>query len=259
MPRASFITPNWPAAPWIKAYTTTRYAGGTSLAPYDGLNLAAHAGDIPAVVNANREFVKQALAIPSEPAWLAQPHGAQVIDPGTDDGRTADGACTRNPNTVCVVMTADCLPILICDRAGTQVAGLHGGWRGLAGGIIDAGLERMQCKAGEILAWLGPAISARHYEVDAPVRDQVLARYSSCHQAFEASRAGHWFFDLYAAARTLLASGGVEAVYGGAFCTYAEPERFFSYRRDGVTGRMASFIWIDKIRNQSQMLAERMA
>ncbi|MGH8579479.1 MAG: peptidoglycan editing factor PgeF [Gammaproteobacteria bacterium] len=240
--RSSFIIPDWPAAPWIKTYATTRYAGGVSLAPYDSLNLATHAGDIPAAVNANREFVKRELSIPSEPAWLAQPHGAQVIDPGTDGERTADGGCTQTPKTVCVVMTADCLPLLLCDRAGTRVAALHGGWRGLASGIIDSGLERMQCKPGEILAWLG----VRHYQVDAPVRDQMLARYSSCRKAFEASHAGHWFFDLYEAARTLLARGGVEAVYGGEFCTYSEPERFFSYRRDGVTGRMASFIWIEE-------------
>ncbi|MGH8611799.1 MAG: peptidoglycan editing factor PgeF [Gammaproteobacteria bacterium] len=245
MPRSPFITPDWPAAPCIKAYATTRYAGGVSLAPYDNLNLAAHAGDVAACVNANREFVKQELSIPAEPAWLTQPHGAKVIDPSTDEERTADGACTQMPETVCVVMTADCLPILLCDRAGRRVAALHGGWRGLANGIIDAGLERMQCKPGEILAWLGPAISARHYEVDAPVRDQVLARYSPCHKAFKSARPGHWFFDLTEAARTLLASGGVETVYGGELCTYAEPDRFFSYRRDGVTGRMASFIWIE--------------
>jgi len=244
--RSTFIIPDWPAAPWIKAYTTTRYAGGLSLAPYDSLNLAAHAGDIPAAVSANREFVKRELSIPSEPAWLAQPHGGQVIDPGTDDERTADGACTQTPKTVCVVMTADCLPILLCDRAGTRVAALHGGWRGFASGIIAAGLERMQGKPGQILAWLGPAISARHYEVYIPVREGVLARSPSCRKAFEASHAGHWFFDLYEAARTLLARGGVEAVWGGEFCTYTEPERFFSYRRDGVTGRMASFIWIEE-------------
>lgn len=246
MSRATFITPDWPAARWIKTYATTRYAGGVSLAPYDSLNLAARAGDVPAAVNANREFVKQELSIPSEPGWLEQPHGALVIDPGTDQERAADGACTRTPKAVCVVMTADCLPILLCDRAGTQVAALHGGWRGLASGIIDAGLERMQCNRSEILAWLGPAISVGHYEVGTPVRDQVLARYSSCRTAFEPSRAGHWFFDLYEAARTLLDRGGVKAVYGGEVCTYAEPERFFSYRRDGVTGRMASFIWIEE-------------
>ncbi len=245
MPRSTFITPDWPAAPWIRAYATTRYAGGVSLVPYDSLNLAAHAGDMPAVVSQNREFVKRQLFIPSEPAWLAQPHGGKVIDPGTDSERAADGACTRKPKTVCVVMTADCLPILLCDRAGTQVAALHGGWRGLASGIIDAGLERMLRKPAQILAWLGPAISARHYEVDGLVREGVLARSPGCRKAFEASRAGHWFFDLYKAARTLLSRGGVEAVYGGEFCTYAEPERFFSYRRDGVTGRMASLIWIE--------------
>lgn len=249
--RSAFIIPDWPAAPWIKTYATTRYAGGVSLAPYDSLNLAAHAGDTPAAVSANREFVKRELSIPSEPAWLAQPHGGQVIDPNTDNERKADGACTRKPKTVCVVMTADCLPILLCDRAGTRVAALHGSWRGLASGIIDSGIERMQCKPGEILAWLGPAISAKHYEVDAPVRDPVLARYFSCRKAFEASHAEHWFFDLYEAARILLASGGVEAVYGGEFCTYTEPERFFSYRRDGVTGRMASFIWIEEIQSQN--------
>lgn len=221
-------------------------AGGVSLAPFDSLNLAAHAGDMPAVVSANREFLKRQLFIPSEPTWLAQPHGRKVIDPGTDSERAADGACTRKPKTVCVVMTADCLPLLLCDRAGTQVAALHGGWRGLASGIIDAGLKRMPCKPAQILAWLGPAISARYYEVDGLVREAVLARSPSCRNAFEASRAGHWFFDLYKAARTQLSRGGVEAVYGGEFCTYAQPERFFSYRRDGVTGRMASLIWVEE-------------
>lgn len=241
----NFIEPDWPAPGWIKAYATTRH-GGTSRAPYDSLNLAEHVGDEAVHVRANRELIKRTLALPTEPVWLVQQHGQRVIDAVIEGECAADGAHTRTPNTVCAVLTADCLPILLCDKAGTQVAVLHGGWRGLAGGIIDSGMERMQCQPAEILAWLGPAISARHYEVDSPVRDGLLARCGGCRQAFQASRPKRWVFDLYEAARVLLAQRGVEAVYGGACCTYAEPERFFSHRRDGLTGRVASLIWIEE-------------
>jgi YfiH family protein len=243
-PSDAFVLPEWPARETIGTLTTTR-RGGHSPGPYGGFNLALHVGDDPKVVLANRGALVSRLGLPRSPRWLHQVHGARVIDAaeaGADP--KADGAWTSVPGVACVVLTADCLPILLCDRAGTRVAALHCGWRGIANGVIAAGIAALCHSPDGLLAWLGPAIGAGRYEVDEPVRDAFTASSADLARAFSPSRPGHWHLDLYRAARFCLGRLGVRAVYGGGYCTHAEPDRFYSHRRDGVTGRMASLIWI---------------
>lgn len=237
----AWITPDWPAAPSVRALTTLR-TGGHSAAPYASLNLAAHVGDPAENVRHNRLKLGAALRLAHDPIWLDQHHGARVIDAGRDQDRDADGAYAEQANITCVVLTADCLPLLLCDQEGTEIAALHGGWRGLAAGIIEQGLKRFRSPRHQLLAWLGPAISARHYEVGGEVRQAFAGYGADALAAFTPSRAGCYHADLYAIARTQLHQGGVERVYGGAYCTYVEGGRFYSHRRDGVTGRMASLI-----------------
>ena len=240
-----FITPNWQAPPQVKAYTTTRH-GNYSQAPYNGFNLADHVGDNPQAVAANRAALIETIKLPSEPLWLKQVHGIQVVTANPDNANcTADAAFTTAPGQVCVVMTADCLPVLFCDRAVTCVAAAHAGWRGLADGILEATLQHLDLPAQEILVWLGPAIGPEAFEVGEEVRDACIAFLPQAAKAFKPSRDGHFKADLYLLARQRLAHQGITAVYGGSFCTYTEKERFYSYRRDNVTGRMASLIWLE--------------
>lgn len=244
-----WIEADWPAPPNVRALTTTR-GGGVSEGPYTSLNLGVHVGDEPANVARNRLLLARALALPSEPAWLTQHHGITVIDAADAHAdRRADGAFTTRPGTVCAILTADCLPILICDRAGREVAALHGGWRGLAGGIIEAGLACLHAPRDELLAWLGPAIGAGCYEVGEEVRRAFVSRRETHLGAFTLTRPGHHLCDLHALARLELAALGVLQVYGGGHCTFTERDRFFSFRRDGGrgrdTGRMASLIWME--------------
>ncbi|HZA28587.1 MAG TPA: peptidoglycan editing factor PgeF [Gammaproteobacteria bacterium] len=240
-----WIYPDWPAPISIHAGTTTR-AGGWSRSPYASFNLGAHVGDSVEAVRANRNCLVNRLSLPKEPYWLEQHHGNRVIDPSDPNtGRQADGACTAVAGVVCAILTADCLPLLLCNRAGSRVAALHCGWRGLAEGIISSGLKQMGCLSEDIVAWLGPAISAPVYEVG----EEVYAAFAACDPslttAFTPTRPGHWLLDLYASTRSILKSQGVHAIYGGHHCTYREPTLFFSHRRDGgITGRMASLIWI---------------
>lgn len=240
-----FIFPDWPAPANVKALTTTR-VGGLSRGPYASFNLGDHVDDDPDVVRRNRARLREALALPAEPAWLKQVHGVNVVDAASAEaGTTADGAWTNQSGVVCAVLTADCLPVFLCNRQGTKVALLHAGWRGLAAGVIEAGLQALATPGAELLAWLGPAIGPDSYEVGDAVRDAFLTQDAGVAACFRAHGAGQWHADLYALARRRLQARGVNAIHGGYFCTVREPERFYSYRRDGVTGRMASLVWLD--------------
>jgi YfiH family protein len=244
MTKLQFIAPDWPAPANVRAAVTTR-VGGVSHAPYDTFNLATHVGDDPAAVRANRAHLRAALALPAEPLWLKQVHGVAVVDAaraGTEP--EADGAFATQPGAVCAVLTADCLPVLLCNRAGTKVAALHAGWRGLAGGVMEAGVKAMGVAGSELLAWLGPAIGPEEFEVGPEVRTAFIQHDAQAAQAFRAAREGKFLADIYQLARQRLQRLGVAAVYGGGFCTVTEGARFFSYRRDGATGRMAALIWL---------------
>ncbi len=240
-----FITPIWPAPSQVKAYTTTRH-GGYSKPPYDGFNLADHVGDDVEAVAANRAALVEALSLPGEPVWLKQVHGIQTVTAYSDNANcTADAAFATAPGQVCVVMTADCLPVLFCDRAGTRVAAAHAGWRGLASGVLETTLQRLELSAEDILVWLGPAIGPQVFEVGDEVREAFMDFMPQAAEAFRPSHEGRWLADLYLLARQRLALQGVTAVYGGDFCTYTE-KRFYSFRCDKVTGRMASLIWLER-------------
>lgn len=234
------LLPNWPAPPNVRACTTTR-DGGVSLGPYASLNLGDHVGDDPAAVAENRARLRRELALPAEPLWLTQVHGIVVAE---GQGGCADASVAFGPGTVCTVMTADCLPLLLCDRAGTRVAAVHAGWRGLLAGVIEATVTRLGVPGTEVLVWLGPAIGPDAFEVGAEVRAAFVAEDAAVAAAFTPSPAGRWLADIYALARLRLARCGVTAVYGGELCTWSDAARFYSYRRDGVTGRMASLIWL---------------
>lgn len=221
--------------------------GGVSTKPFAGLNLADHVGDEPTLVAQNRALLRAHLDLPAEPRWLRQVHGCGVADAARDprDSR-ADAVIATGPGEVCAVLTADCLPLLLCDAAGTRVAAVHAGWRGLAKGIIEAAITRLAVPPREVLCWLGPAIGPQAFEVGAEVRAPFLARGSEDTKAtFVPVPGGKWLANLYALARERLRACGSDRVWGGGLCTYSDPERFFSYRRNQVTGRMASLIWID--------------
>ncbi|MDJ0807704.1 MAG: peptidoglycan editing factor PgeF [Gammaproteobacteria bacterium] len=238
------LTPEWPAPPNVRAVITTRI-GGLSQGAYAGLNLGDHVGDDPVAVAGNRALLRDRLGLPAEPHWLTQVHGCRVTS--TDDaspGCEADGVCADLPGRVCAVLTADCLPLLICDRQGERVCAVHAGWRGLAAGVIEAALRRLDRPPADLLVWLGPAIGPRAFEVGDEVRQAFIRQSSAAEAAFEPSRSGHWLADLYALARQRLTRLGAGFVGGGDYCTVTDRERFYSYRRDGVTGRMASLIWL---------------
>jgi polyphenol oxidase len=241
----AWITPQWPAPANVRAAATLR-AGGVSTGPFASLNLALHVGDEPGAVAENRRRLRDMLALPAEPAWLNQVHGATVVEAGPYAAPpTADAAFARKPKQVCTVQTADCLPVLICDREGTRVAASHAGWRGLAGGVLRATLEAMAIAPGHLMAWLGPAIEQDAFEVGAEVREAFLALDPANAAAFRANERGRWQADLCDLARRELARLGIAAVYGGGFRVHADRDRFFSYRRDSRTGRMATLIWLE--------------
>jgi YfiH family protein len=239
------IIPDWPAPARVKSLMTTRQ-GGVSRAPWASLNLGDHVGDDPAHVAANRASLRQQL--PAEPGWLKQVHSARVVELGRDAHFEADASFTRQAAQVCAVLTADCLPVLFCDRAGSVVAAAHAGWRGLADGVLEATVTAMQVPPGEVLAWMGAAIGPQAFEVGDEVKQVFAGRHPEAAAAFlphPASSPGKWLADIYQLARIRLNHIGVRAICGGKHCTFSEPERFYSYRRDGVTGRMASLIWLD--------------
>lgn len=236
------IVPDWPAPPSVRALSTTR-KGGCSAGPYASFNLGDHVGDTPEAVTANRSLLSR--QIPLAPRWLHQVHGIRCIDADTDDDSPeADASYSRAGRRACAIMTADCLPLLFCDESGSVVAAAHAGWRGLAAGVIEATVAAMQVPGARLLAWLGPAIGPQAFEVGDEVRAAFVSDDAHAAAAFVAHGNGKWLADLHALARLRLERLGVERVYGDPSCTYQDSERFFSYRRDGITGRTASLIWL---------------
>ncbi len=240
--RDTFIYPDWPAPPNVRALQTTRH-GGVSAAPYDTLNLGLHVGDDPVRVNRNRQALAQFM--PSEPVWLEQVHGVEVASADLAACRVvADASVAKQRGSVCVVMTADCLPVLLCDEDGTVVAAVHAGWKGLAAGVIETTVKEMGVAPRKLMAWLGPAIGPESFEVGAEVRAAFMAHDASAAAAFRPHREGKYLADIYLLARQRLNAMGVTRISGDGYCTYRQKDRFFSYRRDGVTGRMGTFIWL---------------
>ncbi|WP_348748665.1 peptidoglycan editing factor PgeF [Pseudomonas rhodesiae] len=238
-----WLIPDWPAPAQVNACVTTR-AGGVSLAPFDSLNLGDHVEDSLEAVLENRRRLSQTFDI--QPAWLRQVHGVNVVK--ADPGRTleADGCWTDTPGIACTSMTADCLPALFCNRAGTRVAAAHAGWRGLAAGVLEATVDSLAVGPADILVWLGPAIGPQAFEVGPEVREVFMQQLPATAQAFVPSRnPGKFMADIYQLARLRLATRGITAVYGGGLCTVTDP-RFFSYRRSPRTGRFASLIWLER-------------
>ncbi|MDP9558126.1 UNVERIFIED_ORG: YfiH family protein [Pseudomonas parafulva] len=237
----SLLTPDWPAPASVRACVTTRQ-GGVSLPPFDTFNLGDHVGDDPAAVAQNRLRLSGEFDI--QPAWLKQVHGLAVADADPSRVVEADASWTNRPGIACTVMTADCLPVLFCDQAGTQVAAAHAGWRGLAGGVLEATLDRLNVPPAQVLVWLGPAIGPQAFEVGLEVRDAFTAVHPEAARAFvDGERPGKLMADIYALACIRLAARGVTAVYGGGLCTVSD-ERFFSYRRTPQGGRFASLVWL---------------
>jgi len=237
------IRPDWRVPPRVHALATTR-EGGASSGPYASLNLGDHVGDDPASVARNRALLEQWL--PAKPLWLAQVHGTTVVDAAEVNGEpTADAAVTRELGVVLAVLTADCLPVLLAARDASAIGIAHAGWRGLAAGVVEATVARMRVAPAEIVAWLGPAIGQDAFEVGEEVRRAFADPDPTAAAAFAPGKAGKWQADLYALARRRLAAAGVTEVHGGGYCTFADRERFFSFRRDGRTGRMASLLWLE--------------
>ncbi len=239
-----WIKPDWPAPDNIHAFCSTRM-GGIRKGQYAGLNLAEHVDDDPLCVAENRQRLISELQLPSMPLWLQQVHGNHVIN--YDEGYpniSADGCYSTSKHQVCVVMTADCLPILMCDQQGTQIAAVHAGWRGLASQIIAAMTAKFTTPCNELLVWLGPAISAPIYEVDTSVRDR-LATVITGTEWYKDTRPGHGNLDLLLIARLQLQERGIIRIYGGDYCTYHQSKYFFSHRRVSPCGRMASLIWLE--------------
>ncbi|PMH39714.1 multi-copper polyphenol oxidoreductase [Vibrio sp. 10N.286.49.B3] len=243
-----FIIPNWSLPKHVKAISSTR-RGGVSLAPYASLNVGAHVGDKISSVAENREQLMQAATMPSAPVWLNQTHSTRVVEVShpTEQVLDADGVFTRSTGVVCSAMTADCLPILICDKQGQQVAAVHAGWRGLADGIVENAIEQF---SQEVSVWVGPAIGPSAFEVGDDVRQAFMDVDSNAHLAFQSKsnqseQPNKWLANMPLLVKQRLNCIGVSAITMSDLCTYQDPERFFSYRRDGVTGRQASFIWLE--------------
>lgn len=235
-----WIEPEWPAPSAVRAASTLR-RGGVSTGSYQSLNLGAHVGDEPRRVVENRRRLRETLKLPGEPVWLNQVHGNAVIRAEASSERNADAAFTDRPGVVCAVMTADCLPILLCSEDGDRVAAAHAGWKGLAAGVIEAAVKSLG--TDRLMAWLGPAIGPETFEVGREVRETFVGKRTAFAAAFREKGDGKWLADLYRLARIVLNDIGVSAIYGGGYCTFSNADDFFSYRRDRVTGRMATLIW----------------
>jgi len=241
----NWIKPDWPLPAYIHAAVTLR-SGGVSVGAFATLNPATHVNDDPTHVISNREIIKEMLQLPSEPVWLQQVHGVRVVKADAVNGlESADASYTDQSGVVCAVLTADCLPVLLCGDDGEVIAAAHAGWRGLQAGILSETLKRMNCQ--KVLVWLGPAIGPRHFEVGEDVYNVFVDDSSDYRSAFRAIKSGKWLADIYQLARIHLNKLGVERIYGGNLCTVTDSARFYSYRRDGATtGRMASLIWSSK-------------
>lgn len=244
----------WPVPAHVHAFTTLRHGAGHSLSPFDHFNLGnrvAADGDDPATVELNRQELVERFALPSTPHWLRQVHGTDVIDfsapqpvnAGEGAEPAADAAVTSTPGVVLAILTADCLPVVFADIAGRQIGAAHAGWRGLANGVLENTVAAMTAPASELTAWLGPAAGPQAYEIGEEVFDAFVPRDPHAASAFVATRPGHWKVDLYQLARQRLAAVGVTRVHGGGECTISNPQRYFSHRRDGRSGRMATLVW----------------
>lgn len=243
MTGADWIRADWPAPQSVIAGTTLR-GGGVSTGQYTALNLGAQVDDEPGAVEENRRRFRKLCQLPAEPVWLRQIHGTTVVaDPPAATPAEADAIVSRRAETVCAVLTADCLPVLLAAADGSEVAAAHAGWRGLCAGVLEETVARLSAKPQSLLAWLGPAISQAAFEVGPEVRAKFLARDQAAAGSFVSNERGRWQADLYELARLRLQQAGVTRVYGGDRCTFAEPACFFSYRRDGPCGRMATFIF----------------
>ncbi|HZP67262.1 MAG TPA: peptidoglycan editing factor PgeF [Rudaea sp.] len=244
---AAVVIPDWPVPAAVRALVTTRLLPGNSQPPYAAMNVGLRTGDDVETVRANRAQLVRAFALPAAPAWLRQVHGTSVVRidaQHADEEPEADAAVAAQCGVVLAIQTADCLPILLCAKDGTEIAAVHAGWRGLAAGVIEACVARLRTAPAGVVAWLGPAIGARSYEVGDEVRAAFLAPNEEAAAAFSPTRAGHWFCDLYTLARQRLAALGIASIHGGGFDTFADA-RFYSYRRDGArSGRFASLIWL---------------
>jgi len=244
-PQLQLIQPDWPAPARVQAYSTMRQQG-YSCGVYAGLNLALHVGDESLHVEKNRQLLRRTLGLVNEPLWLNQVHQKRVVNAAAHFQQIAeaDASFTDQPGNACVVMTADCLPVLFCNKQGSKVAAAHAGWRGLVAGVLEATVQAMHEPADEIIAWLGPAIGAEAFEVGEEVREAFVMQHSSSEAAFCVTRAGHYLADIYQLARIILQAAGVQNISGGGFCTFNDADQFYSYRRDGTTGRQASLIWL---------------
>lgn len=242
-----WIYPDWPAPKNIHAATTTRQ-GGASCQPYDSFNLASHVQDEESAVACNRTFLQQRAGLPDMPVWLIQTHSTRVLNLDTfhsEDDRHYDACYTSKSNTVCAILTADCLPILVCSPQTGEIAAMHAGWRGLCNGIVENTIELFQSEPEAILVWFGPAIGPEKFEVGVEVKSAFEAFSPEACAAFTLIDPHNqkYHADLYALARQRFALLGIAAVYGGEYCTFSQPDLFFSYRRQSTTGRMVSFIW----------------
>ncbi|MCG5510838.1 peptidoglycan editing factor PgeF [Ectothiorhodospira lacustris] len=238
------LVPAWPAPAGVRSISTTR-AGGVSRPPFDDFNLGLNNGDDPKAVIHNRRLLRQRLGLPREPCWLHQVHGIRVVETSCcGDQPAADAVVAFAPGPPCVVMTADCLPVLFCDHAGTRVGAAHAGWRGLAGGVLEATVEALGCPPGELMAWLGPCIGPGAFEVGDEVRAAFLQQDPGAHDAFAPSSTGRWLADLRMLARRRLSACGLRSIQAETACTFSDARRFYSFRRDGETGRMATLIWL---------------
>jgi YfiH family protein len=239
----STIPADWPAPPGIVAGCTLR-KGGVSGKTFESLNLGAHVGDQPENVAENRQRFLASCRAPQEPVWLNQVHSnSVVIDPDSDAEPKADAVLSRKSDTVCAVLTADCLPVLFVTRSGDEIAAAHAGWRGLCAGVLEATIAAFSAPPDSLLAWLGPAISQSAFEVGGEVRDAFLEQGANADSCFVRNGRGKWQADLYQLAQLRLAAAGVVDIYGGGLCTFSQSDRYFSYRRDGQCGRMASYIF----------------
>jgi YfiH family protein len=240
---SSLIYPDWPAPDCVKAVSTTRI-GGFSLPPYDSFNLATHVGDDPFLVKNNRDYLALLALLPEQPKWLDQVQSNRVITSSEwQEGTQADAIISLQPSHVCSIMTADCLPVLLSNRRGTAVAAIHAGWRGLASGIIEQTVSQFHEKPSDIIAWLGPAIGPEQFEVGHDVYNAFSSSYFDRNNAFIKTDADHYLANIFLLAKQQLNYLGITDIYGGGHCTKSDSEQFFSYRRDNVTGRMATLIW----------------
>jgi polyphenol oxidase len=240
-----WLTPNWPAPPNIRVLSSFR-GGGVSSGTYASLNLGDHVGDLPEAVLQNRRNLKASAGLPAEPEWLSQVHGVNVADLDTLAPRaTADAAVARAPGRICAILTADCMPLVFATESGDAVAAAHAGWRGLSAGVIEETVKALQAPAAQLLVWLGPAIGASHFEVGEEVRAEFLKGDPECLDAFKLNSRGRYLADLALLARRRLSALGISRIYESGECTYTQADRYFSHRRDGVTGRQVTLIWRD--------------